>query len=111
MEARDWEAAGAQVHDDVVVDWPHSGERLRGRENYMAVQRNYPEGWRVDVLRVVATGDVAAAEVKVEHGEERFFCAGFYELRDARIVKGTEYWVTAGAEEPPAWRAPWTERM
>jgi ketosteroid isomerase-like protein len=109
MEARDWETASAQLHEDVVVDWPHSGERIRGRENFMAVQRNYPEGWHIHLLRVIHAGEAVASEVRVDHGETSFYCAGLYELRDGRIASGTEYWVTAGSEEPPAWRAQWTE--
>jgi ketosteroid isomerase-like protein len=110
MEARDWETAAAQLHEDVVFDWPHSGERIRGLENFMAIQRNYPDGWRIDVLRVAEAGNAVAAEVRVDHGETSFYCAGFYELRDGRISAGTEYWVEARSEEPPAWRARWTER-
>lgn len=111
MEARDWDAAGAQLHEDVVVDWPHSGERIRSRESFMALQRTYPEGWNIDILRVVDAGETVAADVRVDHGETTFYCAGFYDVREGRISRGTEYWVTAGSEEPPDWRAEWTERL
>ncbi|MGH3030854.1 MAG: nuclear transport factor 2 family protein [Gaiellaceae bacterium] len=109
MEARDWEAAAAQLHEEVVVDYPHTGERIRGRESFMAIQR-YPEGGHIHVLRVVAAGDTAVSEVRVDHGETTYYCAGFNGLRGGRIYAGTEYWVEARSEEPPGWRAQWTGR-
>jgi ketosteroid isomerase-like protein len=111
FEARDWEAAGQLLAADVVVDWPQTRERIRGRANVIAVNRNYPEGWTIRVLRVVQDGDVAVSEVEVEHVDHgTFHAASFFDVRDGRIVRGTEYWVDAPTDEPPAWRAEWVER-
>ncbi|HSK16863.1 MAG TPA: nuclear transport factor 2 family protein, partial [Gaiellaceae bacterium] len=71
MEARDWDAVAALLHEDVIVDWPATGERMRGRDDYLAVQRNFPEGWRIEVLRVVDGGEEVASEVRVEHEGRR----------------------------------------
>ena len=30
------------AHDDVIQEWPQSGERIRGKDNIMAVLENYP---------------------------------------------------------------------
>jgi hypothetical protein len=110
MEARDWDGVGASVARDVVVDWPHTGERIVGRASYVAVNREYPEGWHVHVLRVVPGDAVTVAEVRVEHGEHVFLCIGFYETARDEIVRATEYWVTANGERPPVWRAKHTQR-
>ena len=32
FEARDWGAAAHELQEDFVADWPHTGERIRGRE-------------------------------------------------------------------------------
>jgi ketosteroid isomerase-like protein len=45
FDARDFEAAGALLHDDFVCEWPQSRERIRGRENYVAINQNYPGTW------------------------------------------------------------------
>ena len=111
MEARDWEGVAARLHPEAVVDWPNTGERMRGRENYLAVQRAYPEGWHIEVLRIVDAGDQVASEVRVEHEGERFYAASFFEVADGRIVSAVEYWSNGEPDEPPAWRAPWTERL
>ncbi len=50
-----------------------------------------------------------ASVVRVVHESETCFGYGLYEVRSERVVHGTEYWTTAGAEAPPAWRQQWTE--
>ena len=110
-QARDWDAAADLLAEDAVFDWPQTRERLRGRDNVIAVNRNYPEGWTIRVLRVLEHGDTAVSEVAVDHVDHgTFHAASFYEVRDGRIVRATEYWVDPPTEDPPAWRAQWVER-
>ena len=45
-----------------------------------------------------------AAQVRVIHGDDVFWCAGFYTVTDGVIVRGVEHWVTEGSEDPPEWR-------
>jgi ketosteroid isomerase-like protein len=111
IQARDWDAAGALLAEDVVVEWPQTRERIRGRANVIAVNRNYPEGWTIRVLRVLQDGDTAVSEVAVDHVDHgTFHAASFFEVRDRQVVGGTEYWVDPPTEEPPAWRSEWVER-
>ena len=56
MQARDWAGAAELVDEDVVVEWPVSRERMTGRENYISVNHEYPEGWEIRVLRVIGDG-------------------------------------------------------
>ncbi|HXV34586.1 MAG TPA: nuclear transport factor 2 family protein [Gaiellaceae bacterium] len=111
MEARDWNAAAEQLHPDVVVDWPNTAERYRGREDYLGMQQAYPEGWHIEVLRIVDGGDTVVSEVRVDQGDERFFAVSFFELAGGRIVRAVEYWSSGEPEPPPAWRATWTEPL
>ena len=111
MEARDWDGVAAQLHPDVVVDWPNTGERMRGRDNYLAVQREYPEGWHIEVLRIVDGGDAVVSEVRVDHDGKRFFARSFFEVADGRIAARGRVLVGRRAARPPAWRAPWTEPL
>ena len=57
IEARDRDGVADQLHPDVVVDWPNTAERMRGRANFLAVQQAFGEGWHVQVLRIVDGGD------------------------------------------------------
>ena len=109
--ARDWSGAAELVAEDAVVDWPNTAERLRGRDNVLAVQREYPEGGSIDLLRIVAAGGEAAAEVRVPHGDATFFCAGFYVVEGGRVARATEYWSDGRPDDAPAWRAHLVERL
>ena len=40
--ARDFDAQYELLHPDVVASYPQSGEVFRGRDNYIAMLRNYP---------------------------------------------------------------------
>jgi ketosteroid isomerase-like protein len=111
IDANDFAAAGALLHDDYVLEWPQSGERIRGRENFVAVNTNYPtEGrWSVTVHRVVAEGDEVVSEVTVTDGVSNIARAlTFSTVQDGRIVRQTEYW--PDPFEAAAWRARWVER-
>jgi hypothetical protein len=70
------------------------------------MNRAYPEGWTITVLRIVADSDQVASEVLVTQDDERFFAASFFTFDDGLIRSVAEYWVTSPYEEAPDWRAP-----
>lgn len=109
IDARDWPGVGKVLADDVVVEWPVTGERIVGRDNFVAVQAEYPEGWSIRVTRIVGAGEDAASEVEVPHRDfGEFRAASFWKVRDGRIVEGCEYWTSPGSDSPPPWRAAYT---
>ena len=108
IEHRDWPAVRTLLDDRLVVRWPVTGETFTGPDAFVAVQSEYPEGWSIRVLRIVAQGPQVVAEVEVpQAGVGIFRTASFAEVTDGRIVALTEYWVTVDSETPPAWRAPY----
>lgn len=112
MQARDWAGVGELLAPDVVVEWPVSGERIVGRDNYVRVNAEYPEGWSVRVLRIVAAGGEVVSEVEVPHrtmGVHRV--ASFWTVRSGRIVAGREYWSELGSDPSPEWRSGLVERL
>jgi ketosteroid isomerase-like protein len=104
-----FEAAGALLHDDFVCEYPQSRERIRGRENFVALNANYPGRWRCRVERIVAAGDAVATDVALSYGDETARAVSFFELRDGKIVKETDYWPEPFAA--PESRAQWVEPM
>ncbi|MHB1433888.1 MAG: nuclear transport factor 2 family protein [Streptosporangiaceae bacterium] len=112
IEAREWPGVGELVDEQAVIDWPVSAERIAGRANFVAVNSQYPEGWSIRVLRIVAAGDQVVSEVEVPHAEFGLFrAASFWTVRDGRIVAGTEYWTSPGSDPRPAWRAGLTQPL
>ena len=110
MGANDFRAAGECLHDEFVLDWPQSGERIRGRENFVAVNANYPAAgpWRVIVERLIADRGGVASEVVVTDGAVTARAITFSEVREGRIIRQVEYW--PDPMEAAAWRAQWVER-
>ena len=108
METRDWDAVGACLSPELVIDFTETGERFVGG-NFLAMNRAYPDGWAIRVVEVLAQVDRVAAQVEVMHGDDVFWCAGFYTVSGGLISHGVEHWVTAGSEQPPEWRQPFTD--
>ncbi|MFE6967370.1 nuclear transport factor 2 family protein [Agromyces sp. NPDC057679] len=112
MQARDWAGVRELLADELVVDWYASLERIVGPENFVAVNAEYPEGWSIRVLSIVADGDRVVSEVEVPHeGVGVFRAASFWTVRDGLIVEGREYWTTRGGDPAPEWRRQWVEAM
>lgn len=120
FEARDWASARALMADDLVVELPATGERFRTADAYIAFNAEYPEGWTLDVHRVVSAGtstaldgseaELVVSEVQVPHdGAGLFAVAQLAWVRDGVLVSAREFWVTCG-EDAPAWRAALVER-
>jgi ketosteroid isomerase-like protein len=112
MQARDWSALGDLLAEDVVVEWPVSGERIVGRDNYLGINADYPEGWSVRVLRIVADGDAVVSEVEIPHpdlGVHRV--VSLWTVRDGLVVAGREYWTESGSDPAPEWRSAYVQRM
>jgi hypothetical protein len=78
FDAFDFEGAGALLSDDFVCEWPQSGERIRGRDNFVAVNAHYPGKWRCTVGRVVDAGDVIVTETRLHCGDETARAVSFF---------------------------------
>ena len=105
-QARDWSGAAALLHPEARLRMPATGEELVGREQVIALQRDYPEPWgELRVLRVVSDPVVTVAEIEIAGPRGLFRCAAFWTVRDDLLHGGVEYWVTVGADQPPPDRA------
>lgn len=110
VDARDWEAAGALLADDVVYEVPQTGERVRGREANVRFNAEYPGAWRLEVTTLVADTRAAATTIRFTlPGEPDATGIAFFALDDAgRIARITDWWPEP--YEPPPGRAHLVER-
>ena len=111
MESNDFYAASELLHDDFTLDWPQSGERIRGKENFAAINTAYPaEGkWHFTINRLLVEGDAVVTDISVTDGKRHDRVITFSTIRDGKIWKQVEFWPESF--EAPAWRAQWVERM
>jgi hypothetical protein len=61
----DFAAVGPLLHHDFVCEWPQMRERIRGRDNYIAINEHYPGRWRIAIQRIVAADDGVATQIRV----------------------------------------------
>ena len=111
MQSNDFKSAGEWLHDDYVLEWPQSGERIRGRTNFVAINEKYPAHgrWKFRIHRMVAEGNQVVTDVGVTDGVINARVITFSTVRDEKIVHQTEFW--PDPFEAPAWRAEWVEKM
>ena len=112
LQARDWDGLTELLAENLVVDWPNSHQRIRGRGRFIEFNRAYPEGWTIEVVNLFADGNVVVSEMRVPHDTlGRFDLVAIYEVEDGRVIRGREYWMDDVAEPVPPERARWLEPM
>jgi hypothetical protein len=109
-EARDWEAFGALLADDVIYRGPQTREQVRGRDPYVRFNvEGFPGGWHLTVQRITGEGRHAASWVAFTgpDGPQHGLC--FFDLDDdGKIARITDFW--PDPYELPASRAHLVER-
>lgn len=103
MQANDWSRAASHLAEDCSIDWPCTGERIAGREDFAAIQAQYPTStgrWTFDVHRLVVEDDVAVSEVTVSDGEQSARVIAFSVLEGGHIAHQVEYWPIAYDPRP-----------
>jgi hypothetical protein len=102
----DPELAHSIYHEDAVLEFPQSGERFEGVENFQAWRSNYPADTTFEFREIRGRDDLWVVELSVTYdGGPRSFGVSIHELRGDKIARETIY--VADGWEPPAWRAQW----
>jgi ketosteroid isomerase-like protein len=111
MESNDFYAVAQLLHDDFVLEWVQSGERIRGRENFAKLNTAYPtQGtWHFTIHSIVADGDEVVTDVSVTDGTLHDRVITFSTICDGKIWKQVEFWPEPFAA--PEWRAEWVEKI
>lgn len=110
INGRDLAALDKVFTEDVVLEWPQSGERIRGGRNRREVYSRFPALPRVTPRRVSGSGDVWVLEATLDYGDaEPYQCVFVFEMRGGLIARETGYW--SKPFPAPEWRAPWVERL
>ena len=110
MQTNDFKAAGEFLHDEYVLEWPQSGERIRGRANFVAINEHYPAHgrWEFTIQHIFAEGNEVVSDVSVTDGVFKGRAITFSTVRAGRILHQTEFW--PDPFEPATWRAEWVEK-
>lgn len=110
---RHWEYAGVDqdiaheiYHDDAVLEFPQSGERFVGVENFREWRRRYPASLAFEIRQIRGRNDFWVAENLISYdGGPWNFTVNILEFRVDKVAHETIY-INQGWEAPE-WRAAW----
>ncbi|WP_342708901.1 nuclear transport factor 2 family protein [Bradyrhizobium sp. B124] len=108
---RHWEASDASdfereheiYREDAVLDYPQSGERIRGRRNIQQSRTVQPSKKRFTVQRMIGGGDLWVTEFVLTYDGIPSYSVSIMEFRDGLVVHETQYF--ADRFEPSPSRA------
>jgi SnoaL-like domain len=108
-DASDFEVEHSIYLDDAVLEYPQSGERIRGRRNIRITRTNQPNKKRFTVRRIVGSGNLWVTEYILTYDDKPSYTVSVMEFSGGKVARETQYF--ADPFEASAWRAQWVERM
>jgi len=106
--AGDADAEHAIYHDDVVCEYPQSGERILGRANLQALRTHHPgkpSGFHV--RRITGSGEIWVTEYTIDYQGRSAFTVSIMEFQNGKVAHETQYF--ADPFEAPQWRRQWVQ--
>jgi len=107
-DASDFEIEHEIYREDAILDYPQSGERIRGRRNIKESRRVQPNTKRFTVRRMVGSGDLWVTEFILSYDGAPSHTVSIMEFRDGLVARETQYF--ADPFEPAPSRAHLVER-
>jgi ketosteroid isomerase-like protein len=108
-DANDFEAEHQIYREDAVLEYPQSGERIRGRQNIQSSRAAQPNQKRFAIRRIIGAGNLWVIEYVLTYDGRPSFTVSIMEFRDGKVARETQYF--ADPFEPGPSRAQWVERM
>jgi hypothetical protein len=108
-DAGDFEVEHDIYRDDAVLDYPQSGERIRGRRNIQESRFVQPNKKRFKVRRIIGSGDLWVTEFVLSYDGVPSYTVSIMEFRDGLVAHETQYF--ADHFDPAPSRAHLVERM
>ena len=107
MGTNDFYSASQLLHDEFILEWPQSGERIFGKDNFAAINTQYPANgkWVFTINQLVSEGNTIVSDVSVSDGIRHDRVITFSTIRDKKIWRQVEFW--PDPFEAAAWRAQW----
>ena len=108
-DANDFTAEHEIYREDAVLDYPQSGERIRGRRNIQESRRVQPNKKRFTVRRIVGSSDLWVTEFVLTYDGAPSYTVSIMEFRDGLVAHETQYF--ADRFDPGPSRANLVERI
>jgi hypothetical protein len=92
-----------------VLEYPQSGERIRGPRNIQSSRTAQPNRKRFTLRRIIGVGDLWVTEFVLTYDGQPSYTVSIMEFLDGNVTRETQYF--GDPFEPGPSRAQWVERM
>jgi len=108
-DAGDFKAEHDIYRDDAVLDYPQSGERIRGRRNIQESRFVQPDKKRFTIRRIIGSGDLWVTEFVLRYNDKPSYVVSIMEFENGLVAHETQYFTDPF--DPAPSRAHLAERM
>ena len=108
-DASDFEIEHDIYREDAVLDYPQSGERIRGRRKIQESRTVQPNKKRFTVRRMIGSSDLWVTEFVLSYDNVPSYVVSIMQFRDGLVAHETQYF--ADRFDPGPSRAHLVERM
>jgi len=108
-DASDFEVEHDIYREDAVLEYPQSGERIRGRRNIQESRTVQPSKKRFTVRRIIGGGDLWVTEFILTYDGVPSYSVSIMEFREGLVAHETQYF--ADRFDPGPSRAHLVERV
>jgi hypothetical protein len=108
-DANDFNTEHQIYRQDAVLEYPQSGERIRGRDRIQASRMAQPNYKRFSVRRIIGAANLWVSEFILTYDGKPSYTVSIMEFKNEQVVRETQYF---GDPFPPGpSRSQWVERM
>jgi SnoaL-like domain len=86
-DANDFEAEHSIYREDAVLEYPQSGERIRGRRNIQITRAKQPSKKRFAVRRVIGSGDLWVTEHILTYDGKPSYTVSIMEFSGDKVAR------------------------
>ena len=108
-DVNDFKTEHEIYRDDAILDYPQSGERIRGRRGIQQSQTAQPNKKRFAVKRILGKDDLWITELVLTYDGEPSYVVSIMEFHGGQVARETQYFGDPFAPGPS--RAQWVELM
>lgn len=109
IDAGDTSVMNGVFHEDAVIEWPASNEKVVGAANRRSIYEHTPVLPKISNRHVYGSGDLWVAEATFTYGTKPFVGVLVFNMRDGKIARQVGYW--AEPFDGPEWRSAWVEPL
>ena len=108
-DINDFDSEHDIYREDAVLEYPQSGERIRGRRNIQASRFAQPDAKRFQVRRITGSGELWVTEFILTYDGRPSYVVSIMAFSDGKVARETQYF--SDPFEPGPSRAHLVERM